>query len=226
MSDATAELWEELRRKGQLLSSEDAEDWSYAHEEGVIDDLVTLAAAQGLEVVETDEGIWLVAHPSSRYAVRLSAVMRGEPSRETRALVSYASLVTLSRVFDPSRLVDDLFVTPERVRSQMDEWADSIVANPVSTREANEVAKMWRAKPLGEDAESEGGARANVTTKQGIVLYAFRYLEESGWLEELSDRRWRSTARARALWPRYAEIGAFAEALRARGIELDGGRYA
>lgn len=226
LDDATAQLWESLRRNGRILRSEDSDDWEFAHDMGVTDDLRTLAAAQDLEVVETEEGIWLTATSESRYALRPGDIMRGVPDRDTKALVSLVSLLTLSHLFDPSRITDDLFVTVDRIASHVDSWADSAAADENASEDARRMASIWRSKPLADGTEENASQRANATTKRGIVLYALRFLEEIDFLCGLPDQRWRTSMRARALWPRYAELGAFANALRERGIELGAEDYA
>lgn len=223
LSDSTAELWEALRTEGRILRAEDPDDWSYAHDEGVTEDLRTLAAAQGLMVVETEDGIWLTATSGSRYALRPGDAMRGNPDRETRVLVSHISLLVLSRLLDPSRISSGPFVTLEGVVSLMDGWADRVGSNESATNESRQAASIWRGKPLADDDAAE---RANATTKRGIVLYAIRFLEGVDLLDKMSDQRWRASIRAAALWPRFAEIGAFASAVRDRGIELGVDDYA
>ena len=226
LSDSTAELWEVLRTKGRILRSEDPDDWSYAHDEGVTEDLRTLAAAQDLIVVEAEDGLWLTATAGSRYALRPGDVMRGSPDRETRVLVSHISLLVLSRLLDPSRISSSPFVTLEGIVGLMDGWADKLGSSESVTDESRQAASIWRGKPLSDGSDEDAGQRANATTKRGIALYAIHFLEAVDLLDRMSDQRWRASMRAVALWPRFAEVGEFASALRDRGMELGVDDYA
>ncbi len=226
LTDDTAMLWEQLRRTGRILRAQRPDDWSYAHDEGVLEDLATLAAAQGLAVVDSDDGIWLSATPDSRYCLRPGDIMRGEPSREAKAMVSYISLIILSCLFESSRISDDLFVTLERVVSMMDAWADSVLSRDNIGDEPKKVAGDWKSKPIKDTGDEGLQPRPKVGTKTGVVLYAIRYLMAIDLLEAMPDYRWKASLRAHALWPYYAGIGAFSQQLKDRGIDVGVDDYA
>ncbi|MDO4538356.1 MAG: hypothetical protein Q4B54_09370 [Coriobacteriales bacterium] len=191
-----------------------------------MEDLATLASAQDLALVETDDGIWLSATPESRYALRPGDVMRGNPSRESRELQSYVALLVLSLLLKPSNISSDLFITLERAVTAADQLFDSMCANDEVSEESKRLAGDWKSKPLGDVTAEDAAQKPNAVTKKGIVRYAIKFLIRIDLLEELPDQRWRASLRARALWPHYAEIGSFAKELKLRGIELGVDDYA
>lgn len=215
LKKVTARAWDTLRERGCLSRTDDKELFDPIVYEGGLEDIEMLAGAQHLGVVLTDEALWLVADPDSKYLLKPDFTGRSQEKEPgQKECIALICLVVMDAFFLPGYedgINKRSFILRDDIVSHMDALAARIEA--LGDRAAPEIVlarNFWVSKRSTNDSRKE-----NMKSKYGVVKGALNLLVGMDIMKRMDNAdgsimRWDPTDRARALWPLFGKSDEFA----------------